>query len=168
MDRFDPNRLDLRLLEKSPVTLYWRKEFLYQDIAELKLLGYSVLHFKYETYEQFCRAVGDALRWEEQFGYQPWSGSLDALVDGLRGEPFDSCDECAFVIEDFNLAHKENKRFSEVLIDVLATAAYKYLVHGKRLLTLVQTSNARFGAEDLGARSAWWNDSEWLDSSRGL
>ena len=112
--------------------------------------------------------MSDVLKWKEQFGYYPWTGNLDALNDGLRGQPFDSADNATIAIENFDALIKSEKHLSLVLLDLLERHSRNYLLFGKRLIGLIQTNNPKIHFESIGGTSAQWNRDESLDSSRGL
>lgn len=66
----------------------------------------------YEIWEVSCGAqvpsfesqMSSALKWQEQFGYDPWTGNLDALNDGMRYYPFGPSGRSALVLAGFHRA----------------------------------------------------------------
>ena len=44
----DSHRLDLKLLSRGCVTLYWKKALFEEAIAELQRLRYRKLHFRFQ------------------------------------------------------------------------------------------------------------------------
>lgn len=160
------DRLDWPLLQNGPVNLFWRKSLFEAAILDLEALNYRILRIRFANLEDFYRDVSAALKWKEQFGYDRWNGNLDALNDGFSGEPFDSSNDSAFCIEDFNLLVAQDRQCSEDILDIIANQSRSYLQFGKRLIGLIQTSDADFHTEKLGGSSAQWNRAEWLNSSR--
>jgi hypothetical protein len=134
---------------------------------ELVRGNYRVLRIKYASLEGFYRDVSDALRWKEQFGYDRWNGNLNALNDGFGAEPFDSANDSAFCIEDFDLLVAKDRRMGEAILDIIANQSRSYLLFGKRLIGLVQTADAKYQTEKVGGSAAHWNRAEWLNSARG-
>ncbi len=161
------DRLDWPLLQNGPVNLFWRKSLFEAAILDLEALNYRILRIKYASLEGFYRDVSAVLKWKEQFGYDRWNGSLDALNDGFRGEPFDSADDGAFCIEDFDLLVAEDRGMGETILDIIADQSRSYLLFGKRLIGLVQTADAKYQTEKLGGAAAHWNQAERLNSARG-
>ena len=76
----DMDRADWRLLQEGAVSLFWKPQVLDAAKDDLKQLGYEILDIECgHGVEHFRAQVSLALRWEEQFGYSPWTGNLDAL-----------------------------------------------------------------------------------------
>ncbi len=164
----DLERADWELLRHGAVTLFWKPDVYQKQISSLKELGYNVLDLNYENIGKFHTDVSSALKWKEQFGYAPWTGSLDALNDGLRGEPIDSSKDTAFCIRNFHKCVKDEPKWSKIFLDVLASNSRDYLLYGCRLVVLIQTDDAQFYSDSLGGQKAKWNKFEWLNSARGL
>ncbi|HRD45071.1 MAG TPA: hypothetical protein PLF78_01160, partial [Caulobacter sp.] len=82
----DPNhnRTDWRLLQNGAVNLFRQAAYLEESKRELTSLGYETIDLAFSNLDQFKHDLSIALKWEEQFGYAPWDGNLDALNDGLR------------------------------------------------------------------------------------
>jgi hypothetical protein len=162
----DTNRADWPLLQNGAVTLYWRMELFEAAIDSLAQLRYRVLRLRFNEPQQFMADVSKALKWQQQFGYQAWGGGLDALNDAFRDEPFNSADDSAFCVENFQAAVKYNSKWSTAMLDIIERTSRDYLLFGKRLVALVQTKNATYRCKGIGATSAHWNKKEWLDRTR--
>ena len=117
---------------------------------------------------KFYRDVSEALKWNEQFGYAPWTGNLDAFNDGLRGEPMGSSKDTAVCIRNFHNCVKEKPEWSKTILDILARHSRDYLLYGCRLIVLIQTDDANYFCENIGGGGTQWNKSEWMNSLRGL
>ncbi len=65
------------------------------------------------------------------------------------------------------LAEKDTE-FTHVFLEIIEYAARQQLLVGTRLIALVHTDGASFRADCLGARSAGWNEREWLNNARGF
>jgi hypothetical protein len=64
-DQSTRERLDWKLLQMGPVTLYWRRTYLDEDCAELGRLGYDIVRYdcrRWETMADFHREVPRLLR----------------------------------------------------------------------------------------------------------
>jgi len=163
----DRGRADWELLAEGAINLYWRDELFEATKGDLRALGYRLIEVTCITPEQFRQAVSDALRWEAQFGYEPWTGNLNALNDALCGFPFDG-DDVAICLRDFHVIAGQEPPFAHGLLDSIERNSRYHLLQGRRLLALVQTNDAKFHCEGLGAASARWNPAEWANASRGL
>src|ERR1700730_11817696 len=95
---FDPlsNDLDFQLLQNGAVTLYYQTAILDQDLAWLRECGYQVGTIDCRDLPEFKHRMSVALRFKEQFGYDEWTGNLDALNDAFREPEGDS--ESGFAI----------------------------------------------------------------------
>ncbi|MGI9381635.1 MAG: hypothetical protein ACR2PO_00650 [Methyloligellaceae bacterium] len=162
------DRFDWDLLQNGAINLYFKPAVLEEAIAALEQLGYHVIRLRFDTEKQFEADITTALKWEEQFGYAPWNGDLNALNDGFRGQPFHSADDTAFCIENFQACVALNDYWATGLLDIMARTSRDYLLFGKRLIFLIQTDDPEFDREGLGGTSTHWNEAEWLNSARGL
>lgn len=166
LDEMD--RSDWPLFRSGAVNLYRRAEVFEDAILDLITLRYRILRLRFQTIPQFQNDLSLALNWQEQFGYFPWTGNLDALNDGFRSEPFDSAEDNAVCIENFDALVKSDPTLSFALLDMIACHSRAYLLFGKRLVGLIQTNDPKFSCPGIGKSSAMWNEAEQLDRARGL
>lgn len=110
----------------------------------------------------------EILQWEEQFGYGPWTGNLDAFEDGMRDFPTDENAKAALILLGFDHHVKRDERAAIALLDILEVQSRNCLLRGTRLLALIQTEDPNFFTPELGGRPAIWNPDEWSNASRGL
>jgi hypothetical protein len=108
------------------------------------------------------------LRWKEQFGYEPWTGNLNALNDGMRDYPFGPSGRSALVLVGFHHLVAKSEELAQAVLDIFESAARNHLLLGKLLIALVQTDDPHYFCSGLGCRSANWNPREWLEAKRGL
>src|SRR5262245_13543016 len=108
----DTSRSDWPLLQNGAITLYWRIELFEAAINSLNKLSYRVLRLRFNEPQKFMVDISEALKWRQQFGYEPWTGNLDALNDAFRYEPFDSADDSAFCIENFQAAVEHDSKWA--------------------------------------------------------
>jgi hypothetical protein len=156
-----------RLLAAGAVSLFWRPALFETAKAALRALDYELIEITCSGVEAFKQALSDGLRWQDQFGYEPWTGNLNALNDGLRYPPVGEDAGLAICLRGFDAIAAEDPVFAHAVLDVIEYNSRHHLLHGRRLLALVQTRDAGFRADGLGARNAWWNEAEWLDANRG-
>lgn len=159
---------DIRLLQNGAVHLFWRAEVLDQWCSELAGLGYATHAADCTDQARMRDAISQTLRWQDQFGYGPWTGNLDALNDGMRGFPFGPSQKALLVLRRFDVLVRAEPRFAETMLDIIEYQARNHLLDGNRLLALVQTDDPTFRTPALGGRAAMWNPQEWSDTARGL
>ena len=165
----DLNRADWPLLRNGAVNLFWCPEVLDEARAALRLLDYEVAEISCQSgWSDFATQMSSVLRWQDQFGYAPWTGNLDAFNDGLRGYPFAGSNRAVIILRGFNALVEEDPEQSRGLLDVLEASARDHLLWSRTLIVLVQTDDNRFESGPTGARAAQWNEREWLNANRGL
>ena len=164
----DESRADWPLLQNGAVNLFWRKSVFQDARSQLSDLGYEIAEIEYQTPETFRSALSEALKWKEQFGYEPWGGGLDALADGVGGFPFPQSKSAAICIENYDLFAKDQPEIALAVLDIVEAQSRNHLLVGCRLIALIQTNDASLEFGPLGCRSATWNRREWLWKDRGL
>jgi hypothetical protein len=163
----DLNRADWPLLQNGAVTLF-------RDPVILAETRHALLQLDYGLAEISC-AVGwpgiyepfsSLLKWDEQFGYWPWTGNLDALNDGLRDYPFGPSALNALILSAFHILVAEDRDASHAILDMLEANARDHLLWGRTLIVLVQTDDSQYECTAIGGRSASWNGRERLNMGR--
>lgn len=165
-ERPSRDRLDLRLLESSAVTLYHKGSVLSQDVACLQQFGYRVHTLDAAAWKSAADFHADAKR---EFGFPDYySGNLAAWIDCL-GE-LDIPDEGGVIIQlrHFDAFARAEPQFAHTLLDSIESASRRFLLLGQRLLALIQSDDPRIRFERIGAVPVNWNPREWQDSDRGL
>ncbi len=164
----DKGRFDLELLLRGSVTLFWQPHVLEDAIGKLQALNYTVMRFRFDAFEPFCSDISIALKWQDQFGYHPWTGNLDAFNDGLHAEPCESGHYTVICIENFDAMFRHDPRWATGVLDIIEWHSRNYLLMGHRLICFVQTNDPRWQCPPLGARHTGWNEAEWSNADRGL
>jgi hypothetical protein len=162
------DRADWSLLQNGPVNLFWRMAGFEAAITSLAQLNYHIIRLRFTDPTQFQLDVSTALKWREQFSYEPWTGDLNALEDGFSGEPFNTANDSAVCIGNFDVLHASDRQLSFHLLDIIERQSRNYLLFSKRLIGLIQTNDVNYRCAGIGSTGAHWNQAEWLDSSRGL
>ncbi|WP_137861675.1 MULTISPECIES: barstar family protein [unclassified Sphingomonas] len=158
-DRHD--RADWPLLQNGAVNLFHSPEILADACADLAALGYALAEISCRDGSPgFERQFADLLRWQDQFGYLPWSGNLDALNDAMAGYPFGSSGKSALVLDGFHLIADADRDRAHALLDIFESASRDHLLFGHILVVLVQTDDATYACPGIGGRSANWNARE--------
>jgi hypothetical protein len=162
------DRLDWHLMQDGAVTLYFQSAILEADLAWLRTQGYIVQTIDCSDYTGFQQQMSTALRFKEQFGYDQWSGNLNALHDAFRYLDMDASTGLVFCFLRYDLLCKAHPEVGHAVLEILEYHSRDYLMLGHRLLALVQSNDPEIHFEDLGARSARWNHKEQLNKHRGL
>jgi hypothetical protein len=172
-DRYE-NRLDWEILRDGSVALYWRSEFLDEDVSWFRQQNYQVFSFNCELWNSSEEMHID---FQRTLNFPAYYGrNLDALNDCLSDLPVIDAGGIALVLSRFD-AYAEgpgaaqvgsSRPEAEVVLDLLARASRYHLLTGRRLLTLVQTDDPRIRFDGLACVFADWNRREWLNKNRGL
>lgn len=160
------DRADWPFLKDGAVTLFWKTSLFEAAKTSLIALNYSVLAIKCSTVDRFTVDLGDALDWEKQFGYSPWTGNLDALDEGVAWLTFPPSLCVCLAFEHYQNIAAQDGEFAQGVLEVIEYQARNHLAAGRRMVALVQTDDARFVADNLGKRGATWNEAEWFDANR--
>jgi RNAse (barnase) inhibitor barstar len=165
-DETEWQRLDLRLLQNSPVALYLRPAVLDEDLARLRTEGYKMDEFdcsKWHAEADFHADVAVRLAFPDYYGR-----NLDAFNDCIGEIEVPDSGGRAIVLRRFDSFARREPRVAQVVLDILASASWHCLLFGRRLLALVQSDDPRIQFEPIGAHPALWNPREWMDKNRGL
>ena len=167
----DGERLDWQIMQYSSVALYWRQEFFEKATSWLQSHGYTVHLISCDTtLDDFRQQMTRVLRFNELFGYEPWTGNLDALNDAFRHLDFSNRTGIAFAFRgiDRRMKSKYNRTLVQGVLDIIACHSRDYMLLGHRLLCLAQSDDAAIQFESIGATQPWWNCDEWFHKDRGL
>jgi RNAse (barnase) inhibitor barstar len=165
--------VDFRLVHNTFVTMFWRSSLLNETIGWLESHAYRVVEFDAGSWSSDADMYDDvalALNFPDYFGR-----NLDALNDCMRdvasgdyGWDADSSTGLVIVLRAFNDFAEVNRRTAQVMLDIFADQARSAILIGHRIICLVQSNDPRLAFEPVGAMPVMWNDTEWLDSKRGL
>ena len=164
---FQYSYLEKNLFLNGAVNLYRSDAIFEDDCRELKKQGYRVAKVICDTFETFTRDVSLALNWQEQFGYGPWGGNLDALNDGFCDTSLGNNGKFAIAFMRFHRIWKLDKEFAHSVLDILEYQSRNHLLEGARMIGLVQTRDPHFETKLLGGRGARWNAKEAFARKRG-
>ncbi len=159
--------LDLVLLRTCSTTKYHRRTILDADIAQLGTLGYHIESIDGASRDAFLRDMTRAGRFQEQFGYEPWTGNLNALLDAMRYAEVDGASGMALGVSRFDLLLDSDHELAEGVLDVVETASRERLIdelitgQSQRLILLVQSDRGDLELPPLvGSRNPPWNQAE--------
>jgi hypothetical protein len=155
-----PFGADFQLLMNGPVTLYHRHEVLDAAVTALADLGYVVHRFdtrRWVTQADFAADVKQELDFPDYFG-----GNLDAFNDCLRdvaafeyGADRDSAGT-ALVFTGYDALAERDKRTAQSILDIVADNARVGLLHGHRMICLVQSDDRGIRFTPVGATPVGW------------
>jgi len=160
--------IEWRLLQNGAVNLY-KDETIFEDEAQaLKKVGYRVTYINCDSLDQFKADITDALKWESQFGYSPWSGNIDALNDAMRDTTLGHNGKFALACRNFHKLFKSDKSMAIHFLDLIEYNSRNHLLESSLFIGLIQTRDPRFDekAKLLGGRHAHWNHKEWFIKDR--
>ena len=159
-------RLDWRLLQNGPITMYLRPVVLEDDISWLVENGYRVDRLDCSGWidkEVAHTALANALAFPDYYGR-----NLDALHDCMSDLEVPVESGRVLVFERFDVPAAALADFAYVVLDIIASLARDKLLFGRRLIALVQSNDPALGFPPVGATSVGWNPREWLSSARRL
>ena len=150
-DQSEWQRLDLRLLQNSPVALYFRPGVLNEDTAWLRAEGYQIDEFDCATWHaepDFHTDIAARLAFPDYYGR-----NLNAFNDCIGDIEVPDAGGKAIVFRRFDLFAQRQPRVAQVILDIMASASWHHLLFGRRLLTFVQSDDPRIGFETVGAHA---------------
>ncbi len=157
---------DWPFIQNGAVNLFLSPAVLDAAVASMKEAGYRIHEIDCGSEAAFVSTMAVALRWEQKFGYQPHALNLDALNDALRHEPATDGLATLLVLRNFDALRKRGKEVAHNVLDLIELNARDHLLLGAKLVCFVRTRDPDLSIDNLGARSAHWNASEWLDAKR--
>lgn len=160
------DRLDVRLLQSSAVTLYHKHSLLTQDVACLQQFGYKVYTLDAARWKSPADFHSDAQR--ELAFPEYYAANLASWIDCLGELDIPSEGGVVMQFRHFDAFTRAEPQFAHTLLDSIESASRRFLLVGQRLLALVQSDDPRIRFERIGAVPVNWNPREWLDSDRGL
>ena len=110
----------------------------------------------------------DALGFSKNFGYEPWTGNLNALNDAFGCLDFDSHAGIVFAFNRIDLLAATDRDWAQGVLNLIECHSRQYMLFGDRLLGLAQSDDAEIHFDPVGACPVMWNNEEWLNANRGL
>jgi RNAse (barnase) inhibitor barstar len=166
--------LDFRILQDGGVALYLNPDILTDDVNWLREHNYQIHSFDCQRWVSEDAMHAD---WQSVLSFPGYYGrNLDALSDCLTDLSVPDDGGLALVLRSFDsysqgsdaIPMHSGRSEARVVLDILAGTSRRFLLLGRRFLTLVQTKDPRARFEGLGGSTAQWNRREWLNKDRGL
>jgi len=162
----DFERLDWRLLQNGSITLYWRVELLAADKNWFAKHGYLINEFdcsEWRDGKSFHDAFTKGLNFPDLYGR-----NLDALNDCLSDVEIPDDTGRLLVFQRFDCFATSIPEAASGVLDIIELNARRFLLFGRRLVTLIQSNDPGISFNLVGARPVTWNPREWLNKDRGL
>jgi RNAse (barnase) inhibitor barstar len=166
LDGSDFQRLDWRLLQNGAISLYFRREALDPDVAWLREHGYRVEEFDclvWADEQAMHSAFATTLSFPDYYGM-----NLNAMNDCVSDLDVPVDGGLVLVFRRFDHFASHHRKVAQIVLDVLADNARRFLLFGRRLVILVQSDDPRISFEPVGATAVGWNPKEWLNKHRGV
>ncbi|HET6981835.1 MAG TPA: barstar family protein, partial [Myxococcaceae bacterium] len=145
----DTGRLDYQLLRDGPISSYFDRRILAEDLVWLRQQGYAVDILdagSWSSAEVALDALAATLEFPEYFGR-----NLDALNDCLSELPIPDESGRVVVLEGFDQLYASKPEWSWNLLDVFAGQSRSHLLFGKRLIVLLRCGDPRLFVQPVGA-----------------
>jgi hypothetical protein len=165
--------LDWVILRDGGIALYWRSEYLDEDLKWFRQQNYQLYSFNCEKWT----SGGMHADLERTLSFPSYYGrNLNALWDCLQDLSVPERGGTVIVLNRFDAFQKgpgaallpSGRAEGEIVLDILVRTSRYFLLTGKKFLTLVQSDDPRIHFERLGGVAAIWNWREWQDKNRGL
>ena len=156
--------LEQKLLQNGCVVLYHNPFLMEAHSVRLVAEGWKFI-------EVYSAKVGCSDEFYDymalQLGFPAYFGrNLEALNDCLSEVEFPTSGRLALGLISFDRLVETDREFAQGLLDVFAGAERRWLMEGKRVLFMVQTSDPDLSFAPIGSQLATWNFEEWLDAKR--
>jgi RNAse (barnase) inhibitor barstar len=156
------DKIDLNIMGKGFINLYYKEDVLDYDIELLKKKYYKIIEFdgNYLTTENELHFdLQDKLNFPDYYG-KNWNALIDCLIDY-------EIDENGVTLV-FRHLNNLDLTTTQNLLDIFADRARRKFIAGKKLLTLVQVDDPKFKiVQPIGAINRYlWNDKEWFEAGR--
>jgi RNAse (barnase) inhibitor barstar len=155
----DQDRLDWRLLQNGPVTLYFSRAVLADHVRWLQEHRYAVHAFDCSTWpteEAFHQDIARALQFPGYYG-----GKLNALHDCLGDLEVPPDGGVALAFAAFDAWWKKAPDRYGAVLDIIADNSRRFLLTGQRLLALVQSDDRDIRLPEVGASPVMVNPAEF-------
>lgn len=160
------NRLDGHILVSGSLNLYYKLEVLNETLGWLNNHRYVSYIFDCSKWGS-TEVIHDDLK--KTLGFPDYYGeNLNALNDCLSDMdvPYDG--GAVLVLLKFDIFYKIFGEEVQDFLDVLEIASRKFLLYGRRFITLIQSNDPNISLKPVGACAIVWNGKEWLNKNRGL
>lgn len=163
----ETDRLDYAILSRGGVCLYFQHDVLAEDIAWLAVERYEIVQFDEDGMlapEFFHDEARAKLRFPTDYGR-----NLPAFFEQITTlEIPEGVGGLAIVLVGIDPLVDKDAGFVHGILDALSQASQRYILTGRRLVTLVQTEEPDLELPPIGTRPIGWNPKENQPWARGL
>ncbi|WP_113925971.1 barstar family protein [Cognataquiflexum aquatile] len=155
--------LDFQILRDGGISMYHKIEILEVDLEWFE-------NEKYKIYDM------NACKWsvlkahkeiKEKLNFPDYYGeNLNAFNDCLRDMYSISKKGLVIVFRKFDFLAETDRDFATGLLDIISIQSREWLLKGKRLICLIQSTDPDLYFEKIGGVSPRWNGQECFDSKR--
>jgi RNAse (barnase) inhibitor barstar len=158
------DELDFQILRQGAICMYYKMEILDNDLywfldARYKIIDIDSAKWTSKTAHKYIK---------EGFSFPDYYGeNLNAFNDCLGDlYPDNYYQGVVIVFRHYDDFSREDKAFSEALLDIIACQSREWLLSGKRLIGLIQSNDPDLFFEKVGGYHPRWNGLEWLNERR--
>jgi hypothetical protein len=160
---------DWELLQNGPITLYYRREILEDDLSWLRDHDYQIDLLDCKDWWW----IGDVLdailpKLALPNSGPGWGGSIDDLFDDLLDLAIPENSGRVLVFYQYDQFMTQAPEIAGEVLDIIAYSARYYLLFGLRLMILVQSNDPKLSFKKVGGCPVSWNNRERLNKDRGL
>ena len=162
----ETDRLDYTILSRGGVCLYFQHDVLAEDIAWLGVERYEIVQFDEDGMfaPQFFHEEARAkLRFPTDY-----EKSLPAFFEQLSKLEIPEAGGLAIILVGIEALVENDASFVHGVLDALSQASGRFILTGRRLVTLVQSEEANLELPPIGTRPIAWNPREAQPWARGL
>jgi RNAse (barnase) inhibitor barstar len=160
----DATALESRLLQNGCVVLYYSPFKMEAHADLLSSIGWrfkEVLVAESGTQEEFYDQLSLMLDFPSYFGR-----NLNAFRDCLGEITFPESGRLALQLLRFDAVARRDAGFAHAVLDILAESERHWLMQGRRVLFIVQSSDPGLNFPAVGSSPVLWNFEERMDSAR--
>lgn len=159
-------RLDGHILLNGSISLYFKNHILEESLSwfkENKYISFSFDCSQWTSEEEFHKDVSRV------FGFPDYYGeNLNAFNDCMSDFEIPYGEGVIVILKKFDHYTKKFPDSAQSLLDVLEISSRRFLLTGRKLITLVQSDDPTISFDPVGACPVMWNGKEWLKKNRGL
>jgi hypothetical protein len=157
-------RLDWRLLLHGPVTLYCRAAVLVEHVAWFQSNSYRIDELdctRWQSAREFHEDVARVLGFPDYYGK-----NLNALSDCMSDIEVPEQGGRVIIWRRYDAFAARDPQAAQGILDTVALSTWRFLLVGRRLLSLVQSDDPRLMFDPVGSHPVSWNPQEWLNAKR--
>ena len=155
--------LDYEILIDGPISMYFKRTHLSNDIEELENLGYPIIELNTNDWDKrnFHKRLKVGFSFPDYYG-----DNFNAFEDCLNDLFLRHKKGIVIVFRNFSEFVEIDRFSSEVILDVISNLSRRCLLDQKRVICLVHSNDSDLAFEKLGGIRPVWNRNEWFNEDR--